>query len=635
MSRLPVIAGFGGINPAGRSSGYRSFGRMVAEALPEAKRQETYLSLASLMGLVAYSEGRWSRPDGSSVDPQNLPSDLIALANEGTLLRRIESNHFDPDRVPCNKSLQLGAQEIRFELAQRDLPNELPKGWQVRDIAGGRVEVTLTEATEFFAPDRRKAAVSTAGQLPRGFDPAALYASNHHPRGLAMAVYGASDALGSSGFGADELKQYVKPDQIAIYSGAAMGQLDDMGLGGYMKAPYLGKRTSTKQMPFSLAEMSADFLNAYVFGSVGRTGGILGACASTLYNIDAAAQDIRSGRIRLALVGMAESPLVPEAMEGYRVMSALAEDDQILALDKHLGLTSPDHRRACRPFGYNAGFTMSESAQYFLIMDDELAAELGAVVYGAVAGVFVNADGIKKSITAPGVGNYLSIAQAAALGRSILGEAGLRHRTFVHAHGTGTPQNRVTESQGLNEVAKVFGIENWPIAAVKCYLGHSIGAASGDQVMAALGHWDEGILPGIFTLDQIADDVHHSHLSLSQAHRQLGVDSMDAALVNSKGFGGNNATGLILSPDLSRRMMAKKLGPTAFHAYLDKAVATAERAAAYDQAATQGLAKPIYRFGEPVLDGPDLDMNDQQIAVPGFKIPMDLNLANPFEDMTP
>lgn len=635
MSRLPVIAGFGGINAAGRSSGYRAFSRLVDEALPQAKAQETHLSLASLMGLVRFEEGRFVGQDGREINPQALPPAVIELVKAGTLLRRMEPNHFNPDRIPCHKSFKLDAPGTSFALAKRDLPNEIPEGWQIDELDEKQVKVTLTGAANLLTQDTRKSPVGTGGQLPTGFDPGALYNSKHHPRGLSMAVYGASDALGFSGFSADELKRHVQPDQIAVYSAAAMGQLDDMATGGYMKAALLGKRVSTKQMPFSLAEMPADFINAYVLGSVGRTGGILGACASTLYNIEAAAQEIRIGRTRLALVGMAEAPLLPEVVEGYRVMSALAEDAQLVALDEKLGLKDADHRRACRPFGYNAGFTLAESSQYFLLMDDELAAELGAVVYGAIGGVFVNADGIKKSISAPGVGNYLSIAQAAGLARAILGEQGLKERTFVHAHGTGTPQNRVTESQGLNEVAKAFGIESWPIAAIKCYLGHGLGAASGDQVMAALGHWDEGILPGIFTLDEIAEDVEHSNLSLSQQHRHLGVESMDAALVNTKGFGGNNATGLILSPNKARQMMEKKLGAAEFKKYQARAEATAERAAAYDRAATEGRAAPVYRFGEPVLDRPDIELTDRQISVPGFEKPLPLQMENPFKDMTP
>ena len=84
---------------------------------------------------------------------------------------------------------------------------------------------------------------------------------------------------------------------------------------------------------------------------------------------------IRQGRARLVVVGTSEAPLVPEVMEGYRAMGALAEDEALAALD---GAASADLRRACRPFGDNCGFTMAESAQFAVLMDDALALELGA-----------------------------------------------------------------------------------------------------------------------------------------------------------------------------------------------------------------------------------------------------------------
>jgi acetoacetyl-[acyl-carrier protein] synthase len=73
--------------------------------------------------------------------------------------------------------------------------------------------------------------------------------------------------------------------------------------------------------------------------------------------------------------------------------------------------------------------------------------------------VFANADGHKKSISSPGVGNYITVAKALASARNLVGEDRLRHGGLVQAHGTGTPQNRVTESHILNEVARQFGIE--------------------------------------------------------------------------------------------------------------------------------------------------------------------------------
>ena len=42
----------------------------------------------------------------------------------------------------------------------------------------------------------------------------------------------------------------------------------------------------------------------------------------------------------------------------------------------------------------------------------------------------------------------------------------------MQAHGTGTPQNRVTESHIFDAMAKAFAIKDWPVAAIKAYLGH-------------------------------------------------------------------------------------------------------------------------------------------------------------------
>ena len=83
----------------------------------------------------------------------------------------------------------------------------------------------------------------------------------------------------------------------------------------------------------------------------------------------------------------------------------------------------------------------------------------------------------------------------------------LRRRSFVQAHGTGTPQNRTTESQILSGVAKAFGIEDWPVAAIKCFVGHTMAAAGGDQLASTLGVFARGILPGITTIDGIKGNV--------------------------------------------------------------------------------------------------------------------------------
>src|SRR5690606_27900130 len=128
-------------------------------------------------------------------------------------------------------------------------------------------------------------------------------------------------------------------------------------------------------------------------------------------------EDIQSGRRRVVLVGGGEAPVTPEIIDGFNAMSALASDANLRHLD---GTQDVDYRRASRPFGQNCGFVLGESSQFALLMDDELAMELGADIYGAVSDVYINADGFKKSISAPGPGNYITLAKAVASARAIL-----------------------------------------------------------------------------------------------------------------------------------------------------------------------------------------------------------------------
>ena len=330
------------------------------------------------------------------------------------------------------------------------------------------------------------------------------------------------------------------------------------------------------------------------------------------------------------IVGNAEAPILPNVIEGYRTMGALAEDEALMALDDS---DTPDHRRACRPFAENCGFTLAEASNYFVLMDDELAIEMGAQIHGSVADVFVNADGYKKSIPGPGIGNYLTMAKAMASVRSILGEKALRERTYVQAHGTGTPQNRVTESHILNELAKTFGIQGWIVGAVKAYLGHTIAPAGGDQLAAALGAWNDGIIPGITSIDDIAEDVHKSNLDFPIAHRKINPTDYDSVLLNSKGFGGNNATGAILSPTVTERMLTKRHGAKAMAAHRSRCDSVTEVASNYDNLMIDEGVSPIYQFGKGVIQGEELELTPNSIQIPGFPNQVSLDIENPYTDM--
>ncbi|WP_371924844.1 beta-ketoacyl synthase [Endozoicomonas sp. SCSIO W0465] len=581
----------------------------MLECLSDQSQRDTLAALKTLRNL----------PEGSSRE------DILS----GTLIRQLENNLFNHKAIPIHQAIQAEAGS-EFILQGRRLPNPLPAGWQLEKLEDGQIKVKTEGTQQLMVPSTRESLVSVAGQLPSGFAPEKLYQSRNHPRSLTMTVFGASDAIYSSGMDWNAIKQQLSPEQVAVYSGSAMSQLDFNGNGGMLQSRLMGKRVTSKQCPLGFAEMSADFINAYILGSLGGTGTGMGACATMLYNLEQAASEIRSGRRRLVIVGNSEAPVTPEVMEGYSTMGALTTDAALRSLDGLSDAANPDWRRACRPFGDNAGFTIAESSQFLVLMDDELALECGAEILGAVADVFINADGYKKSISAPGAGNHLTVARAAALGRAIAGDDALRYRSFVQAHGTGTPQNRVTESQILSETAKVFGMESWPVAAVKSYVGHSIGAAGGDQIMATLGVWKHGIIPGITTISGLADDVYSEKLNILLNHLETGVGQVDLALINAKGFGGNNATALLLSPELTRKMLQARHGDRTLTQWQRKNESVTRQQEDYEQRCQTGEAKPVYRFGDGVLDGSDLEFSDKQVNVPGYGKPLSLEMENPF-----
>lgn len=614
VQRLPVIVGFGGINAAGRASGHHAYARMTHSAQPTMQRSRTLDSLATLMGL-----------EGGEANQQ--------FILDHTLVRRIENSHFNPDVVSWNQRLPTDGdtQPASFDLERKYLPDVIPAHWVIKGTSVTHVNVQIVGPQDFLLPTHREFDVKSAGQLPTGFEPGKLYPSRNHPRGLQMTVYAASDALGSIGLDWETISRRIAPDQISVYAGSAMGQLDGAGAGGMLKSRYNGQRVTSKYCPLSFAEMPADFINAYVLGSLGSTGASLGACASFLYNLRHGIDDIRNGRARVVFVGAAEAPITPEIMEGYSAMGALATEKGLRNLDGLEAEEVTDFRRACRPFAENCGFTIAESSQMVVLFDDELAMELGATVLGAATDVFVNADGHKKSISGPGVGNYITMAKAVAAARAIIGDDGLRRGGLVQAHGTGTPQNRVSESEILSRTAQAFGIDEWPVIAAKCYLGHSIGSAAGDQVSTTLGIWHHGILPGITTIDALAPDVRRDHLMFSTQHREVDAAQQKYAIINSKGFGGNNASATLMSPIVTQQMLQARYSAKEWNKWEQANESVRERQQAYDDGMIAGNISPVYKFDHGVFDDSDVEVGPQQLTIGPHVVRLDS--VSPYDDM--
>ena len=140
-------------------------------------------------------------------------------------------------------------------------------------------------------------------------------------------------------------------------------------------------------------------------------------------------------------------------------------------------------------------------------------------------------------------------------------------------------------------------------------------------------------MPPVIGVDHIADDVSDSNLDFSLSHKQIDPKNMDGAFINSKGFGGNNATGFFLSPGRTKDMLIQRWGEKDMHAWRKRNEVVASTAMDYDDRADGGDFPPIYQLGENVVESDDLAISASEIRIPGFEKSVSLNLENPYLDM--
>ena len=458
--------------------------------------------------------------------------------------------------------------------------------------------------------------VNAAGQLPEGIDISKMYNSRQHPKGIQMTIFGVTDCLKNIGKDWDnEIKPYINPKRIGVFSGPAIGQLDYEGMGGLLQSRKIGKRATSKHLSMSLIGMSADFINAYILGSLGKTGTVAGACATFLYNLDLALKGIKNNELDFTIVGSSEAPINPEITDGFLATTGIADDKKILEMQKRNGEGDNEinYRNSCRPFGDNAGMILGEGAQFVAVTTLEFALEKGLQILGGFTDVAINADGFKKSISSPGIGNYLTMAQS--LSNTMKIGCSLKN-SMVVAHGTGTFQNRSTESDVLNKVAEGFELKDWKVTALKGMLGHTMGPAAGDELMVALGIWNQGIIPGINTTNKLAQDVSSENLKFCLENTEVEKETIDTIFLNAKGFGGNNGSCGVVSPYFIESLLDKKT--------LDKhktmVSETNYAREEYFEQSINGSYELIYKSNEEILD-PDIDMKitKDRVTIKNFK----------------
>ncbi len=282
---------------------------------------------------------------------------------------------------------------------------------------------------------------------------------------------------------------------------------------GWKKVPVL---TVTRAM----ANSSANHV-AIELGLGGPNVTISNACNSSAEAISHAFEQIRSGKLSMALAGGTESMLFEPTMVAWcrlRVMSTCNETPE----------------KASRPFDkMRDGMIMAEGAGILILEELEHAKARGAHIYAEILGAASTCDACH--ITAPSVDGQARAIELA------LQNAGVDAKDidYISAHGTGTYLNDLTETQTIK---KVFGERayNIPISSLKSMTGHTIGAAGVLEIAATALSLQEGKLHPTMNLDTPDPEC-----DLDYIPNKARDVSIKTALSNHFAFGGAN-TALIL-----------------------------------------------------------------------------------------
>jgi acetoacetyl-[acyl-carrier protein] synthase len=150
--------------------------------------------------------------------------------------------------------------------------------------------------------------------------------------------------------------------------------------------------------------------------------------------------------------------------------------------------------------------------------------------------------------------------------------------------------------------------------------------------MSALGTFKYQIIPGIKTISKVADDVNQQHTLFPLQDMDMSDKNMHVAFINSKGFGGNNATAMVLSPQQAEKMMAARYGDQ-LEAYFARRETTRNNAEAYADRADAAQLDVVYRFGETLVDEDKVVITKEGISIPGYAQKVAFDLENPYSDM--
>ena len=282
--------------------------------------------------------------------------------------------------------------------------------------------------------------------------------------------------------------------------------------------------------PFFIPKMIADIAAGHIsmmYGFRGPNFATVSACASSTNAIADAFNYIRLGKANVIVTGGSEAAIAAAGVGGFNSMNALSTRND-----------SPE--TASRPFSASRdGFVMGEGSACLVLEELEHALARGAKIYAEVAGAGMSADAYHLTATHPeGLGARLTMTNA-------LEDAEMKPEDidYINVHGTSTPVGDISEAKAIKEV---FGEHAYKlnISSTKSMTGHLLGAAGALEAIISIMAVKEDIVPPTINHAEGDEDPEIDY-NLNFTFNKAQKRTVNAALSNTFGFGGHNATVIV------------------------------------------------------------------------------------------
>ncbi len=278
------------------------------------------------------------------------------------------------------------------------------------------------------------------------------------------------------------------------------------------------KRISPFYVPMIIANIAAGMISMR-YNFKGSATCIVTACATSADSVGAAFRSIKHGYHDVMIAGGSEAAIIPISIAGFDNMMALSN------------ATDPD--RASVPFDKERdGFVMGDGAGVLVLEELEHAKARGAKIYAELAGYGSTNDAYH--ITSPDPeGEGASMAMKLAMQEAGLSPAEIG---YINAHGTSTPLNDKYETAAIKK-AMGEAAATTPVSSTKSMTGHLLGGAGAVEAIICALSLQNGIIP-----PTVGYKVKDEECDLDYVTEGARKADIQAALSNSLGFGGHNAT---------------------------------------------------------------------------------------------